>query len=100
MKEIRQLTPEAHASLMEQNPATWYKAFLQTGRECASFKNGILESFNGHILAARGKPIITMIEDIKIYIMQRNLSISQFASKLDDHLTPSIRKHIKKMKME
>ncbi|GJU52127.1 hypothetical protein Tco_1225841 [Tanacetum coccineum] len=39
-------------------------------RRCAAFENGISESFNKAILVPKGKPIITILEEIRLYIMQ------------------------------
>ncbi|GJY43331.1 hypothetical protein Tco_0431544 [Tanacetum coccineum] len=73
MREIRALDEEASAFLMEREPATWCKAYFQTHTRCASFKNGISESFNAQILSAT-------------------------ASECDDLITPSIRKHLEELK--
>nr|GEX71852.1 zinc finger, PMZ-type [Tanacetum cinerariifolium] len=35
----------------------------------AAFKNGISESFNSNIVPAKGKPIITMLEDIRSWLV-------------------------------
>ena len=98
MNEIKQLDEEAHKYLMDRNPSSWSKAFFQTDSCCASFENGISESFNGKLLGARGKPIITMLEDIRVYIMQRTWCMSQKAAKLDDTITPSVRKLLERLK--
>nr|GEX54920.1 hypothetical protein [Tanacetum cinerariifolium] len=54
MEQIRQLDPEAYRYLMEREPERWSKAYFQTGRSCASFKNEISKSFTSmsthHIL--------------------------------------------------
>ncbi|GKG15554.1 hypothetical protein Tco_0357877, partial [Tanacetum coccineum] len=58
----------------------------------------IAESFNRAILAQRTKPIITMLEDIRFYIMQRLVQMKTITIKLEDRITPSIRKTIEVMK--
>ncbi|GJT42752.1 zinc finger, CCHC-type containing protein [Tanacetum coccineum] len=58
----------------------------------------IYKRFNAQILDARGKPIISMLEDIRVYIMQRNWSMSKLAATLNDNITPSIRKHLEELK--
>ncbi|GJW88508.1 hypothetical protein Tco_0163848 [Tanacetum coccineum] len=98
IEQTRQLDPEAYRYLMEREPERWSKAYFQTGRSCASFENGISESFDAQIIDARGKPIISMLEDIRVYIMQRNWSMSKLAATLNDNITPSIRKHLEELK--
>ncbi|GKC84367.1 hypothetical protein Tco_1140084, partial [Tanacetum coccineum] len=48
-------------------------------------------SFNAQIIDTRGTPIIFMLEDIRVYIMQRNWSMSKLAATLNDNITLSIR---------
>ncbi|GJW73748.1 hypothetical protein Tco_0133118 [Tanacetum coccineum] len=98
MEDIRRFDPEAHAYLMKREPASWCKAFFQPAVKCVAFENGISESFNGKIVTARGKPIITMLEDIRVYVMQRHWTISKKASELEDTICPSIRKKIEILK--
>ncbi|GJV18032.1 hypothetical protein Tco_1363355 [Tanacetum coccineum] len=47
------------------------RAFFEMDRRCAAFENGISKSFNRAILIPRHKPIITMLEEIRLCIMQR-----------------------------
>ncbi|GJW14730.1 RNA-directed DNA polymerase, eukaryota, nucleotide-binding alpha-beta plait domain protein [Tanacetum coccineum] len=84
--------------LVQRNPNSWSKAFFDLNSKCASFENGIAESFNRAILAQRTKPIITMLEDIRLYIMQRLVQMKTITIKLEDRITPSIRKRIEVMK--
>lgn len=77
MKEIEVLNPTAFAYLMETNPKSWNRAFFQEGKICDVVENGLSESFNSVIRDARKKPIITMLEEIRLYVMERiyNLKI-------------------------
>ncbi|GJV55607.1 agenet domain-containing protein [Tanacetum coccineum] len=67
-------------------------------RRCAAFENGISESFNRAILSPRSKPIITMLEEIRLYIMQRLFAMNKIAVNLEDSITPSIRKRLEVLK--
>ncbi|PWA95914.1 hypothetical protein CTI12_AA045570 [Artemisia annua] len=100
MKQIKEMDETAYDYLMERDPATWCKAFFRPDSQCASFENGISESFNGQILPARGKPIIAMLEDIRVYIMQRMWNMSKQAAKCDDSITPSIRKQLEQLALK
>ncbi|KAL4579964.1 hypothetical protein LXL04_016135 [Taraxacum kok-saghyz] len=46
-------------------------AYYQIGRCCANVENGSSESFNAVIVDARHKPIITMFEELRIYMMEK-----------------------------
>lgn len=97
MEQKKKLDDEAHKWLVEHNPNTWSRAFFEMDRGTATFENGISETFNGRILSARGKPIITMLEDIRIYLMQRVWSMNKKAVELNDTITPTARKHLRIM---
>nr|GEX21653.1 agenet-like domain-containing protein [Tanacetum cinerariifolium]GEX88917.1 agenet-like domain-containing protein [Tanacetum cinerariifolium] len=68
------------------------------GLSCAAFENGISESFNRAILIPRHKPIITMLEEIRLYIMQRLAAMNKVAFSLEDRITPNIRKRLEILK--
>ncbi|GJY35592.1 hypothetical protein Tco_0420970 [Tanacetum coccineum] len=65
---------------------------------CAAFENGISESFNRAFLGPRHKPIITMLEEIRLYIMQRLVAMNNLAFNLEDKITLSIRKSLELLK--
>lgn len=71
MKEIQDINPAVFVHLMERDPKTWSLAFFKVHHACESVENGLSESFNSVIMDARKKPIISMLEDIHIYLMQR-----------------------------
>ncbi|GKD40761.1 zinc finger, PMZ-type containing protein [Tanacetum coccineum] len=98
MEQIKELDPAAHKWLVERNPNSWCKAFFEMDRCSAAFENDISESFNSRIVPARGKPIITMLEVIRIYIMQRMCHMNNLSFKLEDTVTPSVRKRLELLK--
>ena len=67
MNLLRNLNEEAHKWLLERDPNTWSRTFFQMNRSCGAFENGICESYHASIINQRGKPIITMLEEIRIY---------------------------------
>lgn len=98
MQLITNMDKEAHKWLVDHDPNSWCRAFFETDRACPAFENGVSESYHSAILFARGKPIITMLEDIRVYLMQRLVAMAEKARDLDDVITPSIRKQIEIMK--
>ncbi|XP_023738192.1 uncharacterized protein LOC111886191 [Lactuca sativa] len=46
-------------------------AFFSHGYACEAIENGISECFNSMIIHMRKKPILTMLEEIRIYLMNR-----------------------------
>ncbi|GKD13768.1 60S ribosomal protein L34 [Tanacetum coccineum] len=98
MNLIGNIDPEAKQWLVDRNPNSWCRAFFKMDRGCAAYENGISESYHNAIRIARGKPLITMLEEIRVYLMQRLYSMHNLASNLVDSITPSIRKEIERLK--
>lgn len=53
------------------NPHKWVKAFFSTVPKCDIVNNNLAETFNSWILEPRGKPIITMLDEIRVQVMNR-----------------------------
>ncbi|GJU53116.1 zinc finger, PMZ-type containing protein [Tanacetum coccineum] len=98
MGQIKELDPSAQKWLVERNLNSWCRAFVEIDICFVAFENGISESFNSRIVPARGKTIITMLEDIRIYIMQRMCHMNKVSFKLEDTVTISVRKRLKLLK--
>ncbi|XP_076944474.1 uncharacterized protein LOC143615149 [Bidens hawaiensis] len=71
MEELKTSSKGAYDHLIERNPITWSRAFFEVGRACDAFENGMSESFNSRIRTAQRKPIISMLEDIRRFVMRR-----------------------------
>nr|KAJ0193822.1 hypothetical protein LSAT_V11C800417780 [Lactuca sativa] len=65
---------------------------------CDVVENYISESFNAAIIEAQKKPIITMLEEIRLYVMERMYNQKLMRQKWDLEIRPSIRNRIEKMK--
>ncbi|KAJ9557003.1 hypothetical protein OSB04_011617 [Centaurea solstitialis] len=100
MNEIKAINKEAYTHLVERNPKSWSRAFFEVGRARDAFENGMSESFNLCIRAARRKPIITMLEEIKIFVMQRFFRMSILEEKVEHDGCPTIRKKIELLKVK
>nr|KAJ0213759.1 hypothetical protein LSAT_V11C400190290 [Lactuca sativa] len=98
MKEIETLNPEAHQYLMEKDPKTWSRDFFQTGRCCDAVENGFSESFNAIIVDARKKTIITMLEEIRLYMMDRIYNMKLKGQQWGNHICPEIRDKVNLLK--
>nr|GEU38784.1 hypothetical protein [Tanacetum cinerariifolium] len=97
-RKIKQIDEGAYDYLIQRNPNSWSKAFFEMDRRCETFENGISESFNRAILGPRHKPIITMLEEIKLYIMQMLVAMNKIAFNLEDRITPSVRNRLEILK--
>nr|KAJ0186296.1 hypothetical protein LSAT_V11C900467960 [Lactuca sativa] len=69
--------------------------FFKKGGDCDAVENGVSESFNSAIRHARRKPIITMLEEIRIFVMEMIYKGNEW----DLTICPSIRKLIQDLKI-
>ncbi|GKA78535.1 calcium/proton exchanger [Tanacetum coccineum] len=79
---------KAYDYLIQINPNSWSRAFFEIDKRCAIFYDGLSKSFDRAILAPRHKPIVTMLEETRLYIMQRLVSMNKIAFNLEDNITP------------
>ncbi|KAI3511151.1 hypothetical protein L1887_18295 [Cichorium endivia] len=101
MKEIQQLSNAAHEFLLEKNPKTWSRAFFKFGSMCDAVENGFSETFNSVITEARRKPIITMLEEIRMYVMDRMHRMQLKGSNWPDYeICPVLRQKINNLKVQ
>ncbi|XP_058749599.1 uncharacterized protein LOC131622543 [Vicia villosa] len=71
MNELKGVDPKAWAWLMGVPTNSWCKHAFSFYSKCDVLMNNIAESFNATILVARDKPILTMCEWIRKYLMNR-----------------------------
>ncbi|CAI9287937.1 unnamed protein product [Lactuca saligna] len=75
------------------------KAFFEVDRACDAYENGISECFNSIIDLARKRPLITMLEEIRIYAMERMYKMLLEGQSWGNlKIYPSIRLKISKLK--
>ncbi|KAL4571792.1 hypothetical protein LXL04_018557 [Taraxacum kok-saghyz] len=90
MEELKALNGNAYKHLMTRKPESWSRAFFSEGRACEAVENGISESFNSVILEARTKPLLTMLEEIRMYTMERFYRMSTKHLSWTEDVCPAI----------
>ncbi|WVZ13717.1 hypothetical protein V8G54_011283 [Vigna mungo] len=63
---------------------------------CDTLTNNMSEGFNSVIVEARGKPIITMLEEIRVFLMKRWATNRIKTCTMDFDICPKIRKRLTK----
>ncbi|KAF7828709.1 Sporozoite surface protein 2 [Senna tora] len=97
MLEIRKVNEAAYQYLMQIPPRHWTKSAFTLGPKSDQLLNNMCETFNSVILKAREKPIVTMIEEIKVYLIERWAKNRKDAEKLPSQgVLPKIRKRLEK----
>ncbi|KAL5572511.1 hypothetical protein UlMin_022108 [Ulmus minor] len=73
LEEIRELNEGAFEWLKEKPATSWSRSHFKTGSKCDTLINNLCESFNGErsILEARGLPIYSMLERIRLKLTIR-----------------------------
>ena len=62
MKDLKDVNERAYNWLAAKNPSEWSKSHFKESVKCDMLLNNVCESFNGAILDARDKPIVTLLE--------------------------------------
>ncbi|KAM6543142.1 hypothetical protein CsatB_007589 [Cannabis sativa] len=71
MAEIKEVSIGAYNWLLGKPPSQWSKSHISEYPKCDILLNNLCESFNAAILEARDKPIITLLEKIRFWLMSR-----------------------------
>ncbi|XP_038701798.1 uncharacterized protein LOC119998517 [Tripterygium wilfordii] len=71
MKEIEKKDVGAYTRLMGIEPRFWTRSHFNGHPKCDTLVNNMSETFNSVILSAREMPVVSMLEEIKNYLMIR-----------------------------
>ncbi|KAL2251285.1 UNVERIFIED_CONTAM: hypothetical protein Sindi_2250800 [Sesamum indicum] len=94
MQDIADLDVRCLEWLQDKPASQWSKSHFSTYPKCDFLLNNLCESFNSCILEAREKPILTMLEWIREYVMTRMQQLRDRAERLWEgrKLCPKIKK--------
>lgn len=82
--------------LAKKDPRQWSKSHFSSRTKCDSLVNNMCEAWNSSILKSRDKPILTMLEIIRINTMVRMANRRNAVAKWNGGLGPRIQKILKK----
>ncbi|GKV49214.1 hypothetical protein SLEP1_g55976 [Rubroshorea leprosula] len=99
MEELRGVSEEAYAEMMDLPGRFWCKAFFDEDCKCDVVDNNMCETFNSWILAARCKAIISMIRALIDQLMERFREKRLFAETWPNDIAPRVMKKIKENTM-
>ncbi|WVZ06131.1 hypothetical protein V8G54_019477 [Vigna mungo] len=94
--ELKAINIDAYNWLLGIPTKSWCKNAFSTYCRCDVLINNLTESFNSTILLARDKPIITMMEWIRTYIMKRFATLREKAMTYPGVVMPRPRKRLDK----
>ena len=91
----------AHKWLVDNiNPRQWSRSHFRETTKCDILLNNLCESFNAVILEAREKPILGMLETIRVYLMDRVWIKREWMKKRIDVICLKIQKKLEKAKID
>ncbi|KAI3426542.1 uncharacterized protein J3R85_009899 [Psidium guajava] len=100
MADLKMECPKGYDDFMRQGPEHFCKAFIKTGTNCDSVDNNLCETFKEYIWLPRERPILEMLEGIRIMLMERMVESSWLMVDQTDPICPSIRMKLDKTKLE
>ncbi|KAG8379804.1 hypothetical protein BUALT_Bualt07G0127400 [Buddleja alternifolia] len=71
MEKVKEIDEEAHKWMADVLLRHWSISHFRTSPKCDILLNNMCESFNLAILEARSKPLLSMMEGLRIYLMKR-----------------------------
>ncbi|GJX94027.1 multidrug resistance-associated protein 5 [Tanacetum coccineum] len=83
---------------MDKNPKTWSRAFLEVDRGCEAIENDFSECFNSVIVNVRHKPLLTMLEAIRVIVLERMNKMREISRKWNLGVCPNIKKRLEWLK--
>ena len=100
MQYIRDLDEKAYEYLAKIEPTQWIRSQFTPRALTDCLVNNLSESFNAMILEFRDKPILAMLEWIRIKLMTRIYTKKEGIQKYAGKLCPNIQDRLEKLKVE
>ncbi|RYR70513.1 uncharacterized protein [Arachis hypogaea] len=97
MEKLKRINRGAWEYLSKFEPATWVKAYFSHGPKVDNLTNNMCEVFNAKIVNYRIKPILTMCEEIRCYLMRRMVKHKQLLENYSGKLAPVQQKRLDRL---
>nr|GEX79289.1 pentatricopeptide repeat-containing protein [Tanacetum cinerariifolium] len=94
MDKIKRANPKAYQYLLVKDPKTWSKAYFRIGMNCEAVENGFSECFNSVLLRVRNKPLITMLEAMRVIVLERMNTMRKLLESWSEDICPNIQKRL------
>lgn len=97
MENLKRQSDDAYKWFEDKFPEHWTRSHFRTNVKCDILLNNLCESWNAAILKFRGKPIITMLDGIRMDTMVRMANRRVAGMRWRDHVGPRIAKILDKI---
>jgi hypothetical protein len=98
MSELKEVDVSVYKWLEELPLKTWTKSKFIGNAKSDALLNNMCECFNNKIIEVRQNPIISLMEDIRLYLIRRFQYNREGILKIQFELCPKIRKKVFKLK--
>ncbi|KAG8372835.1 hypothetical protein BUALT_Bualt12G0108300 [Buddleja alternifolia] len=90
MEKVKEIYEGTHKWTTDVLPRHWSRSQFRTSPKCDIFLNNMCESFNAAIPEARSKPLLAIMESLRIYLMKRMQSKKDDISRWNVQVCPKI----------
>ncbi|KAK8708854.1 hypothetical protein V6N13_059890 [Hibiscus sabdariffa] len=88
LQKLEKLGPTSTEDMLQNPIQHWAKAYFSATSTCDIVDNNMVKAFNAWILDARCKPIISLLEKIRVMVMSRLHVKRTWASKWRTNISP------------
>ncbi|XP_050238220.1 uncharacterized protein LOC126687706 [Mercurialis annua] len=99
LKELDTMGENIVQDMLSYSKELWIRVFFDTDTKCDIVENNMCETFNGWILQARHLTVITMLEEIRVKIMNRIRVMREFAETWITDISPMAQKKLDENKL-
>nr|POE44608.1 hypothetical protein CFP56_77093 [Quercus suber] len=99
MNELKEVDEDAFKWLQFHSTTIWARHMFTSDGQSDIVLNNMCKNFNSMLVKFRSKPIITMLECIRLYLMTRFQANREMIMKVESELCPKIRKRLYKEKL-
>ncbi|KAL5576670.1 hypothetical protein UlMin_018369 [Ulmus minor] len=89
----------AYQWLAEKDPRNWTRAHMKEFPKCDMLCNNMCEAFNSAIVQARDKPVITLMEMVRNYLMSMMAKKREELKKWNHPIGPKVMRYLEKVKL-
>ncbi|XP_023889788.1 uncharacterized protein LOC112001856 [Quercus suber] len=99
MDELKGIDEDAHSWLQDHSTTILARHMFSEDGLSDTILNNMCESFNSRILKFRYKPIITLLESIRLYLMTRFQENRQKITRVESDICPKVLKRLHREKI-
>ncbi|XP_061352957.1 uncharacterized protein LOC133297778 [Gastrolobium bilobum] len=99
MTRLKGMNEEAWKYLDNIDPSSWVKAYFSHWPKCDNITNNMEEIWNVKIVGYRSKPIITLLEELRCYIMRRMAAHQRVLGTIRGKIPPAQQKKLDQRKV-